>query len=173
MLFAKELRERIRRGRIRCTVRVWTGPRVKVGGRYAMDKGHVVVDSIARIRMRDITYDLARESGFDSVDDLLRMAKARTQNTRTAFQLVVVLEETLHNVPAPEIFIAATTMSSTRSCRWSRQVGVLRPITWQARRRTRVMRVAQPPHRYALRDGAYRFFTTTAPRFGHARILGI
>jgi hypothetical protein len=75
MLFAKELRERIRRGRIRCTVRVWTGPRVKVGGRYAMDGGHVVVDSIARIRMRDITYDLARESGFDSVNDLLTKAK--------------------------------------------------------------------------------------------------
>jgi hypothetical protein len=75
MLFAKELRERIRRGRIRCTVRVWTGPRVKVGGRYAMDEGHVVVDSIARIRMRDITDDLARESGFDSADALLKIAK--------------------------------------------------------------------------------------------------
>jgi hypothetical protein len=75
MLFAKELRERIRRGRIRCTVRVWTGLRVKVGGRYAMEGGHVVVDSIVPIRMRDITHDLARESGFDSVEDLLKTAK--------------------------------------------------------------------------------------------------
>src|SRR5262249_5286850 len=75
MLFAKELRERIRRGRIRCTIRVWMGPRVKVGGRYAMDGGHVVVDSIEAIRMRDITYDLARESGFDSVEDLVKTAK--------------------------------------------------------------------------------------------------
>lgn len=75
MLFTKQLRERIRRGRIRCTVRIWTNPRVKVGGRYRMEDGHVVVDSITPIRLRDITYDLARESGFDSVDDLLRIAK--------------------------------------------------------------------------------------------------
>lgn len=40
-----------------------------------MDDGHVVVDSIEAIRRRDITYDLARESGFDSVDDLLAIAK--------------------------------------------------------------------------------------------------
>ena len=40
-----------------------------------MDDGHVVVDSIAPIRMRDITHDLARESGFESVDDLLRIAR--------------------------------------------------------------------------------------------------
>jgi hypothetical protein len=75
MLFANPLREGIRRGRIRCTIRIWTRPHVKVGGRYRMDDGHVVVDSIAPIRMRDITHDLARESGFESVDDLLRIAR--------------------------------------------------------------------------------------------------
>jgi len=48
---------------------------VKVGGRYAMDGGSIVVDSIERIRQRDITSDLARESGFDSVKDLLETAK--------------------------------------------------------------------------------------------------
>src|SRR5262249_29219162 len=75
MVFAKQLREKIRRGRIRCTIRIWTRPHVKVGGRYPMDDGHVVVDSITPITMRDVTEDLARESGFDSVDDLLRIAK--------------------------------------------------------------------------------------------------
>jgi hypothetical protein len=40
-----------------------------------MDDGHIVVDSIAPIRMRDITHDLARESGFESVHDLLRIAR--------------------------------------------------------------------------------------------------
>src|SRR4051794_5916189 len=75
MLFTKRLRERIRRGRIRCSVRIWQQPRVKVGGRYRMDDGHVVVDSITPIRRREITYDLARESGFDSVEDLLQTAK--------------------------------------------------------------------------------------------------
>ena len=75
MQFTKRLREGIRRGRIRCTVRVWMRPHVKVGGRYRMDDGHVVVDSIAQITLADITYDLARESGFQSVDDLLEIAR--------------------------------------------------------------------------------------------------
>jgi hypothetical protein len=40
-----------------------------------MDDGHVVVDSIAPIEVNDVTYDLARESGFESVDDLLQIAR--------------------------------------------------------------------------------------------------
>ena len=75
MLFAKQLRDGIRRGRIRCTVRVWISPRVKVGSRYAMEDGSVVVDSIRKITKRDITDNLARESGFESVDALMKVAK--------------------------------------------------------------------------------------------------
>ena len=75
MVFTKRLREGIRRGRIKCSVRIWTRPKVKVGGRYRMDEGHIVVDSIASIAVTDITYDLARESGFESVDDLLSVAR--------------------------------------------------------------------------------------------------
>ena len=75
MVFTKRLREKIRRGRIRCSVRIWTRPHVKVGGRYRMDEGHIVVDSIAPIALTDVTDDLARESGFESVDDLLGIAK--------------------------------------------------------------------------------------------------
>jgi hypothetical protein len=40
-----------------------------------MDEGSIVVDSIAPMAVTDITYDLARESGFESVDDLLRIAR--------------------------------------------------------------------------------------------------
>jgi hypothetical protein len=75
MVFTKPLREGIRRGRIRCSVRVWVRPHVKVGARYAMDEGHVVVDSIEEIEMSDITHDLARESGFAGVDDLQQIAR--------------------------------------------------------------------------------------------------
>ena len=81
MVFTKRLRDGIRRGRIKCTVRVWQNARVKVGGRYPMEDGHVVVDSIEPIEIGDITYDLARESGFADVDDLLATAKhGRGQN---------------------------------------------------------------------------------------------
>jgi len=40
-----------------------------------MDEGHIVVDSIASIEIADITPDLARASGFSSVEDLLNIAK--------------------------------------------------------------------------------------------------
>jgi hypothetical protein len=75
MVFSKHLRERIVRGRIKCSVRIWTRPHVKTGGRYRMEDGQIVVDSIVQIRLADITYDLARESGFSSVEDLLETAK--------------------------------------------------------------------------------------------------
>ena len=75
MVFTKRLREGIRRGRIKCSVRVWMRPHVKVGGRYPMEDGQIVVDSIEPIEIDDITDDLARESGFASVDDLLAIAR--------------------------------------------------------------------------------------------------
>jgi len=40
-----------------------------------MEEGHIVVDSIEQITMADVTQGLARKSGFDSVDDLLRVAR--------------------------------------------------------------------------------------------------
>jgi hypothetical protein len=75
MTFGKDLREGVRRGRIRCSVRIWMRLQVKVGGRYPMDEGHIVIDSIELITLKDITHDLARESGFASVDALLQIAR--------------------------------------------------------------------------------------------------
>lgn len=75
MVFTKRLREGIRRGRIRCSIRIWMHPHVTVGGRYAMDEGQVEVESIESIELADITDDLARESGFESADDLLAIAR--------------------------------------------------------------------------------------------------
>ena len=75
MVFTKHLRDGIRRGRIRCSVRIWMRPHVKVGGRYPMDDGHIVVDSIEPIKKKDITSELARESGFASVADLMKIAR--------------------------------------------------------------------------------------------------
>jgi hypothetical protein len=75
VVFAKELREGIRRGRIRCSVRIWMRPKVKAGRKYAMDDGHIVVESIEPMELDDVTDDLARESGFPNVDALLAKAK--------------------------------------------------------------------------------------------------
>jgi hypothetical protein len=75
MQFTKRLRERVRRGEITCSVRIWTHPHVKAGGRYRFGEGEIEVDSIAQIELAQITPRLARESGFDGVVDLLKTAK--------------------------------------------------------------------------------------------------
>lgn len=75
MTFTKRLREGVRRGEITCSVRIWQRPHVKVGGRYRMDEGAIEVDSIVPIGFPDITPQLARESGFLGVVDLLKVAK--------------------------------------------------------------------------------------------------
>ena len=75
MVFTKRLREGIRRGEITCSVRIWMSPRVRVGGRYRMEEGEIEVDSIEPIGFPDITPELARESGFLGVLDLLKVAK--------------------------------------------------------------------------------------------------
>jgi hypothetical protein len=74
MVFTKRLREGVRRGRIRCSVRIWQRLHVKVGGRYPMDEGHIVIDSIETITRSKITNALARESGFADASDLLQTA---------------------------------------------------------------------------------------------------
>jgi hypothetical protein len=78
MVFMKRLRERVRRGFITCSVRIWKSPHVKVGGRYRMDEGEIVIDSVELISLQDITSDLAIESGFESRIDLLKVAKHGT-----------------------------------------------------------------------------------------------
>jgi len=75
MMFAKRLRDGVRRGEITCSVRIWTRPHVKVGGRYRLDAGEIEVESIEPIGFLDITPELARASGFLGVLDLLRVAK--------------------------------------------------------------------------------------------------
>jgi len=75
MVFTKRLREGVRRGEITCSVRIWQRPHVKVGNRYRMEEGEIEIDSIAPIGFPDITPQLARESGFLGLVDLLKVAK--------------------------------------------------------------------------------------------------
>ena len=75
MTFTRRLREGVRRGEITCSVRIWKRPHVRVGARYRMEEGEIQVDSIQPIGFPDITPELARESGFLGVLDLLKVAK--------------------------------------------------------------------------------------------------
>jgi hypothetical protein len=71
----KPLRDRIRRGEITCTVRLWQRPHVRVGGLYSLAPGAVRITRLFEVTLQDITPDLARRSGFAGVVDLLKVAK--------------------------------------------------------------------------------------------------
>jgi hypothetical protein len=73
--FIRALRDPIRRGEITTTVRLWQRPHVKVGGRYALPPGEILVTKVFEVSLADITPELARRSGFVGVVDLLRIAK--------------------------------------------------------------------------------------------------
>ncbi len=75
MIFTKRLRDGVRRGEITCSIRIWQRPHVTPGKRYRMEEGWIEVDSILPINFADITPELARESGFMGVVDLLKVAK--------------------------------------------------------------------------------------------------
>ena len=75
MVFTKRLREGVVSGAITCSVRIWKSPHVSVGRRYQMGEGEIEIDSIEQIALFDITHELAIESGFLGVIDLLKVAK--------------------------------------------------------------------------------------------------
>lgn len=75
MQFTKFLRDGVRSGAITCSVRVWTRPHVTAGKRYRMEGGEIEIDSIAPITLAEITPELARASGFATVEDLLKVAR--------------------------------------------------------------------------------------------------
>jgi hypothetical protein len=75
VVFAKRLREGVIQGHITSSIRIWTSPHVKAGNRYRMGEGEIEVETITQIGFPDITPELARESGFLGVLDLLKVAK--------------------------------------------------------------------------------------------------
>ena len=76
MDFTQRLRPGVQSGDITCSVRIWHSPRVKVGNRYgSTGVGIIEIDSVKAIEWSDITPELARESGFSGVVDLLKIAK--------------------------------------------------------------------------------------------------
>jgi hypothetical protein len=75
MQFISTLQERIRRGEVSCSVRLWQRPHVRVGGRYSLPPGEIVVTSLLEISLGDITPALAQRSGFTGVVELLKIAK--------------------------------------------------------------------------------------------------
>lgn len=75
MQFLRSLRDRIRKGEITSTVRLWQRPHARVGGRYALPPGKIVVTKMFEISLAEVTPEMARRSGFAGVVELLKVAK--------------------------------------------------------------------------------------------------
>ena len=75
MQFSKKLRDRVKSGEITTSIRIWKKAHVKVGGRYRVEEGSIVVSSIREISFEDISESVARESGFANIVDLIKTAK--------------------------------------------------------------------------------------------------
>ena len=75
MQFLRTLRDRIRKGEITSTIRLWQRPHVRLGGRYSLPPGQILVTKIFEVSLSEITPELARRSGFAGVVDLLKVAK--------------------------------------------------------------------------------------------------
>ena len=75
MQFLRSLRDRVRKGEITSTVRLWQRPHVRVGGRYALPPGEILITKMFEVSLAEVTPDLARRSGFAGVVELLKIAK--------------------------------------------------------------------------------------------------
>ena len=75
MLFTKYLRDGVRSGGITRSVRIWMRPHVRVGRRYQFEDGQIEIESIVPITLEQITPRLARQCGFATVNDLLKVAR--------------------------------------------------------------------------------------------------
>ncbi len=74
MQFSRELRNDVLAGDITLTVRLWTRPQVKEGGRYRMGPGEIEVDVIELVPFSEITAADVRQAGEPDRETLRRRA---------------------------------------------------------------------------------------------------
>jgi hypothetical protein len=72
--FSREVRDDVRAGRITVSVRLWSRPKVKVGGRYPIESAHFEVDSIELIPFSALTEEDVHSSGEPDREALRRRA---------------------------------------------------------------------------------------------------
>jgi hypothetical protein len=74
MQFSPELREDVAAGDITVSIRLWSRPKVKVGGRYAIGPVRIEVDSIELVPFSSVTRADVRRSGERDRESLRQRA---------------------------------------------------------------------------------------------------
>ena len=74
MQFSRELRNDVLGGDITLSVRLWTRPQVKLGGRYRVGPGQIEVDAVGLVPFATITARDVRRAGEPDRETLRRRA---------------------------------------------------------------------------------------------------
>ena len=74
MMFSRDLRDAVAGGDITVTIRLWSRPRVRVGGRYPAAGALIEVDSVELMPFSAVTADDVRRSGERDLETLRRRA---------------------------------------------------------------------------------------------------
>ena len=74
MQFSRELRNDVLAGDITLTVRLWTRPKVRPGGRYAVGFGQIEVDTVELVPFAAISPTDVRRAGEPDRETLRRRA---------------------------------------------------------------------------------------------------
>ena len=74
MQFSPDLRDRVANGTITVSYRLWSRPKVKVGGVYRSDSVRVEIDEIELLPFASITDDDLAQTGEPDVETLRRRA---------------------------------------------------------------------------------------------------
>jgi hypothetical protein len=72
--FSRELRDDVLAGDITVSIRLWTRPRVKEGGRYRVGPGEIEIDAIELVPFSAITAQDVRRAGEPDRETLRRRA---------------------------------------------------------------------------------------------------
>jgi hypothetical protein len=84
MMFSRDLRECVASGEITVSIRLWSRPQVKLGGRYATADVVIEIDSIEMLPFSAVTKDDVRDSGEPDLETLrARAAHAGPINDNT------------------------------------------------------------------------------------------
>ena len=74
MQFSPELRDRVASGRITLSFRLWSRPKVKIGGRYATGAVRIEIDSIEMVPFSSVTAADVRRAGENDRESLRQRA---------------------------------------------------------------------------------------------------
>jgi len=80
--FSAELRDRVASGRITVSYRLWSRPKVKVGGAYRSGAATIDIDELELVPFSSITDDDLARTGEPDLESLRRRAGARRADRR-------------------------------------------------------------------------------------------